>query len=160
MNRKIPDLTTIGICGTVFEEGLWRNKVSVDMTKSMLDTERREKEKEGREFFGANTTPTPPPAPTLLESGGTYMLIPHHLNPPPPITGNGYTPYLGYCLTLIASYKKHPIFRAFSGNLPEITATKMPLSRENRHTHAAPLCIRVGGGGGGTRLNQSVVLHQ
>ena len=46
----------------------------------------------------------------------------------------------------IGNYKKHPFFRAFLGNIPP-TAKIFPLSRENGNTHAAPLCIRVGGGG-------------
>ena len=42
---------------------------------------------------------------------------------------------------MLGNYNKHPLFRAFT------TAKKYPLSRENGNKHAAPSCIRVGGGG-------------
>ena len=51
------------------------------------------------------------------------MLVPHHRIPP--ISGKGYTP-LSRVLVTIGNYKKHPLFRVFSGNLPETTAKKYP----------------------------------
>ena len=71
------------------------------------------------------------------------MLILHHLNP------------LSWVLLTIGSYKKHPLFRAFSGNLPESTAPKYPLSRENWAYACGHLIIRVRGGGGG--VNHSII---
>ena len=63
-----------------------------------------------------------PPPPTPIEPGVTCMLVPHHRIPP--ISGKGYTPYLGYWLPLAIT--KPPPFRIFSGNLPETTAQKYP----------------------------------
>ena len=56
----------------------------------------------------------------------------------------GRTP-ISQVLVTISNYKKHPLFRVFSGNLSEITAKNSPLSRENGNMHAVPSCIRVGG---------------
>ena len=86
-----------------------------------------------------------PPAPTPIEPGGTYASSPSP-EPPPPISGEGYTP-LSRVLLTIGNYKKHTLFRVFSGNLPETTDKNYTPSRENGNTHAAPSCIRVGGGG-------------
>ena len=58
------------------------------------------------------------------------MPIPHHRTRPP---------YIGYWLLLAIT--KTPLLRVFSGNLPETTANKYPLSPENRNMHAAPSCI-------------------
>ena len=69
------------------------------------------------------------------------MLVPRHPNPPylgkidiAPISDIGYknTPFSG------------PSREIFPRPRPQNT----PLSRENGKTHAAPLCIRVGGGYG------------
>ena len=48
----------------------------------------------------------PPPHPYNQALGYLYMLVPHHLKPPPPILGKGYTPYLGYWLPLVITTKK------------------------------------------------------
>ena len=56
------------------------------------------------------------------------MLVSHHLNPPPPISG-------------ISSHFPPPFPRVVSGNLPETNVRKIPLSRENRNTHAAPNAV-------------------
>ena len=69
--------------------------------------------------------------------GYLYMLVPH--NPNPPISGIGYHWQL---------QKKTPPFLVLSGNLPETTAKKYPPFPRKWNAHAAPLCIRVGGGGG------------
>ena len=91
--------------------------------------------------------PSPPPTRTRTWTRGYLklpMLVPHHLNPPilgkdiPPISGIGYHWQL----------QKHPLFWAYSWNLTKTTAKKYPLFLEKGNMHAAPLCIRVGGGGG------------
>ena len=66
------------------------------------------------------------------------MLVPHHLNLP--ISGKGYIPPISSLVT-ISNYKKHPLFRAFSGNLPETTAKIYPPPPFPRK---CPSCIRVG----------------
>ena len=86
-----------------------------------------------------------PPSP--MEPGGTYARSPSPEPPPPPPSGEkDITHYLGYWLPLALT--KTPPFSAFSENLPETEAKKSPLSWESGNGHAAPLCIRVGGGGG------------
>ena len=80
-----------------------------------------------------------PGPPTPIEPGGTYMLIPHPLNPP----------YLGKMiskdiLVTIGNYKNTP-FSWFSREIfPRLRPKNTSLSRENGNAHAAPLCIRVG----------------
>ena len=83
--------------------------------------------------------------PTLIESGVPISF---------PIS---WIPYLGYWWPLIDNYKKTPPFPGFLGKSIRDYGQKYPLSRENRNTHATPLCIRVGGGGGGvSTLNDNV----
>ena len=88
----------------------------------------------------------PPTPSTLIEPGGTYILIPYHLKPPPPHLGKGYNPYLGYWLYTIGNYRKPHLFRAFSGILPETTAKKYPLSRQKWEYPCGPLMHLRGGG--------------
>ena len=88
------------------------------------------------------TTPPPPHSNRIRGYLGSFPItwIPY-------LGGKRYTPYLGYWLPL-AITKKDPLFRAFSGNLPETTAPKdLPLPEKmGIVTQVAPLCIRVGGG--------------
>ena len=72
------------------------------------------------------------------------MLVPPSPEPPG-ISGIGYHS----CYHWQNFTKKTPLFRDFSGNLPETTAQKYHLSRENSNTHAAPHAFEWGGGGGG-----------
>ena len=92
----------------------------------------------------------PPPRPTPIEPGGTYVHSPSPEPPPPPPSR-----VFGYHWQL----QKHPLFRVFSGNLPETTAKICPLSRENGNMHAASLCIRVGGGGGASCMTYEIITH-
>ena len=55
--------------------------------------------------------------------------------------GGTHTPRV---LVTIGDLKKHPLSRVFSEIFPE----KISLFRENGNTHADPLRIQVGGGGG------------
>ena len=66
------------------------------------------------------------------------MLIPHHLNPPPP---------LSRVLVTIGNYKKKKTpFSWFSLEIfPRLRPKTTPLSQENGNAHPAPLCIWVGG---------------
>ena len=89
-----------------------------------------------------------PGRPTPIETGGIYAHTPLPDNPPPLSREKdiqGYTPYLGYWLPL-AITKKTPLFLVFSVNLPETTAKKYPLSRENGNSHAAPYAFEWGPG--------------
>ena len=52
----------------------------------------------------------------------------------------------------IGNYKKTPPFLGFLRKSSRDSSQKSPLSRENVNAHAAPSCIRVGGGGGGAYL--------
>ena len=60
-------------------------------------------------------------------------------------------------LVTIGSLKKN-LSRAYSGNFPETTAknTPPPLSRESGNTHLVPLYIRVGAGGGGGLMSNTI----
>ena len=72
------------------------------------------------------------------------MLVPHHRNP---LSREQVIP-LSRVLVTIWQLQKHPLFRAFSGELHETTAQNTPLSRENGNTHAGPLMHSSGRGGG------------
>ena len=78
---------------------------------------------------------------------GVHMLVPYHQPPPPPPHNHlGKRIIISTILGIgshIASYIKRPLSRDFSGNLPEITVKRLPLSLENRNTNAAPLCAPV-----------------
>ena len=92
----------------------------------------------------------PPP----IEPGGTFYA--RSPSPEPPVSREKDTPPpppmwgIGYHWQL---KKKKNLFRVFSGNRPETTAKNTPLSQESGNAHAAPSCIRVGGGGGGQSNN-------
>ena len=97
------------------------------------------------------------PGPNFHRTSGyiKIMLVPHHLNPPN--SGKGYIP-LSRVLVSIGITKKE--IRAVSVNLPETTVKRYPLFRENGNTHAAPSCIRVGGGFKVTVTNSSYCNHR
>ena len=86
-------------------------------------------------------------SPTPVESGGIPMLISRHLNPPP----------LSRVLVTIGNYNKHPLFRAFAGNLPETTPKMPPFLRKWKHA-CDPLMnsSEGGGGGGGRRISSGI----
>ena len=84
------------------------------------------------------------------------MLVPHHLNHHSYLWKR-YTS-LSRVLVAIGNYKKHPLSRAFSGNLPETTPPIPPFPRI--WEHAAPLCIRVGGGGGMSKTLLYIALNR
>ena len=88
------------------------------------------------------------PVPTPIEPGGTYARSP---STEPPYLGEMIYPLFRVLVT-IGNYKKHP-FSWFSWEISprDYGQQNTPLSRENGNVHAAPLCIRVGGGGGGVR---------
>ena len=94
-----------------------------------------------------------PPRPTPIEPWDIPILIPDHLNtpPPPPHLGKSIYP-LSRVLVTIGNYKKYPLFRTFSGNLPE-TLPPPPFSRENGNAHGGPLMHSSGGGGGGDPMS-------
>ena len=79
-----------------------------------------------------------PGSPTPIEPGGTYAHSPpHEPTIKPPISG-----IIGYHWQL----QKHPPFPDFLGKSSRYHGQKIPLSRENGNTHAAPHAF-VGGGG-------------
>ena len=90
-----------------------------------------------------------PGPPTPIEPGGYLCSFPDTWTPlsrekdipaPPPPPSQ--------VLVTIGNYKKHPLFRAFSANLPQTTAKNTPLSRENGSTHAFEWGAFEGGGWG------------
>ena len=53
------------------------------------------------------------------------------------------------------------LFLVFSDKIfPRLRQKNAPLSQENGNAHAAPLCIRVGGGGGGARTSITQVMDE
>ena len=97
--------------------------------------------------------PHPPPPPPQMNRNHSRvyahaMLIPHHLNPLSRKKKDNYTPYLGYWLPLAVT-KNTPLSGLSWEIFPRLQPPNAPLSRENGHTHVAPLCSWVGGGGGG-----------
>ena len=76
------------------------------------------------------------------------MLVPHHLNPP--VSGKGYTSYLGYWLPL-ALKEENKTFLGLSRKIFPIRPKTTPFAP------VAPSCIRVGGGGGKYTLFPLVV---
>ena len=104
-----------------------------------------------------------------MESGGNIpMLVPHHLNPPPPpYFGKKIYP-LSRVLVTIGNCKKTLPFLSFLGEIfPRLYARKYSLSQENGNTHAPPLyAFEWGGGWGGvgvtkyTRLSKSNYISQ
>ena len=78
---------------------------------------------------------TPPPPSTLIEPGGTFA---RSRSPEP----------LSQVLVTIGNYKKHPLFRAFSGNLPETPAKIIPPFPRKWECACGPLVHSRGGGGG------------
>ena len=89
------------------------------------------------------------------------MLIPHHMNPPPPLSRGkriGYTPYLGYWLPLAITTTTKISFSGFSREIfPILRQTKFPFL-EKMGIRMRPPCILVcvcacgGGGGGGSNI--------
>ena len=85
-----------------------------------------------------------PPPPPPIESGGyTYARSSSRESP---ISGERIYP-LSRVLVTIGNYKDN-ISSGFFREIFQRLGPKYPLSWENGNTHAAPLCIRVGGGGG------------
>ena len=83
----------------------------------------------------------PAPPPSHIEPGGTYAFLGKRIyTPPPPISCIGYHWQL----------QKAPCtFSRLSREIfPRLRPNSTPLSRENGNAHAAPSCIRLGGGGG------------
>ena len=77
------------------------------------------------------------------------MLVPHHLNPPPPSRGKGLYPPISGISYHWQLYTPPPLFGLSREIFPRLHEAKYtPLSRENGNAHATPLRIRVGGGGG------------
>ena len=97
-----------------------------------------------------------PPAPTPIEPGG--MLVPHHLNapPPPPHLGERIYP-LSRILVAIGNYQRIPPFRAFSGNFPDTEAKNTPFPEE-MGTLMRPLMNSRGGEGGGGGVAEDDIL--
>ena len=92
---------------------------------------------------------SPPPPPHPIEPGGTYARSP---SPEPPISGKGYTPYLGYWLPL--AIPKTPHFPGFLGKssryyawLPKYPPPPFFLRKWEYIQSCGPSCIRAGGGG-------------
>ena len=88
--------------------------------------------------------------------GVPIMLVPHYLNSP--ISGKGYTPYLGYWLPL-ANTKNTP-FSGFPGKSFRDYCQKFPpFPIKWEYACGGPSCFRVGGGGGGIRAKLSPSTH-
>ena len=98
--------------------------------------------------------------PTPTESGGTYACSqPPEPPPPPHYLGGKIYPYLGNWSP--QAITKNTLLPGFLWKSSENYTQNTPLPfRENGNRHAAPLCIRVGvGGGGGGSLFQINNFH-
>ena len=80
---------------------------------------------------------------------------------PPPYLGEKDIPPISGIVTIGNYRNTHILFWAFSGNLPQTAAQKIPPFPRNGNTHAAPSCIRVCVcvGGGGAKIRHGLKLH-
>ena len=88
----------------------------------------------------------PPPSHSL--ESGVPMLVPHHMtSPPPPISGQKYTPLSPELVVPLrfTKTKQKNSFPGFSGKPSRDKRPKIYLSRENIGIRICPLCVRGGG---------------
>ena len=107
-------------------------------------------------YTGQPPAPPPPPPP---HSHGTMRYLCSLPVTCTPCLGKGYT-LLSWVLVTIGNYKKHPLFRVFSGILPKITAKNTPFPQKTGISMRSPYAFEWGGGGRGAASHlQGVYSH-